>query len=255
LFDFWTGLKKWVDSTGLIWDIETYLTGDLIDHLERYIAKTLAESSDWPPVLSEAFNLDRALIHLNNAVDRLPSSRRERLRKFNARNLARNRAGRIGLRSPVILTEARCNLSEIMESVKNRAYAPVEVSDTVTPIGIFIAREKARSKGSTFAFIEISEMVEAILEACDKECAVEELPSLIAGAITNGDGASLTQKSLLHVERLMRLQAIMTVDEEDSAVQRMNESLLMRITPTERLTLEKPGPSGSTYKAGAPAHV
>lgn len=255
LFEFWTGLKKWVDSTGLIWDIERYLAGELIDHLERYIAKSLAESADWPPVLAEAFNLDRALLHLNNAVDRLPGSRRERLRKFNARTPARNRVGRIGLRSPVILTEARCDLSEMMASVKNRAYAPVEISDTPTAIGIFIARERAKSKGSTFAFIEISELVEAILEATDKECAVEELPGLIAEALTNGNGASVTQKCLLQVERLMRLQAIMTVDDEDSAAQQTTESLLVRIAPTERLALDKPGPSGNTYKAEAPAHV
>jgi Radical SAM superfamily/B12 binding domain len=165
LVELWNDLKRWTKDNGLKWDIGEYLANGLSKPLEKFLRQRLAQMPR-SLTLSEAFKLDLALLKLGEANQKIPGGHESTNSNCMPKEVFVHEleVNRVTLRTAIVCTEVRCNIATMIEALRIRRPLYPAVYDTPRTIGIFVAKDL--SKGQKLAFIEVTEMVHAILDEC-----------------------------------------------------------------------------------------
>ncbi|HEX7316270.1 MAG TPA: radical SAM protein [Pyrinomonadaceae bacterium] len=214
LFEIWKGLRKWLDENGVVWELEKMMSKGLTRELEDYLTALLADSPRLPPVLFEAFNFDRALTHLAEATKHLPKDARAELRTLQpVESLAAiGPETRFSPRTRAVVTQTRCDFTRMMEGVTRRRHRPLRLSEQPTPVAIIPFRiGGGQSEKLNFTVVQLNEISEAVLRACQAPTSLRELVAGVAAHL-NARGkqppAHLEQLCLVAVKRLLAARAI-----------------------------------------------
>ncbi|MBI3653565.1 MAG: radical SAM protein [Acidobacteria bacterium] len=212
LFEVWQRVRRWADEQQVAWSIATMLANGLTDEMAAFIQQMLNQEPQLSPVLTEAFNFDRALLRLGTATNLLADDYKSDLQALRRSmlSLKTDKQAVLRLRTPVVLSQTRCPLAKMMEAVNTRKLIPLTINEKPLDIGIYAVKDRSGSHGFTFAVLEVNEIYQAILAHCDKAISQDDLlievrASLRQQGIEPPHCELLCERAL---ERLVRLQLL-----------------------------------------------
>ncbi len=135
---------------------------------------------------------------------------------------------KLRLRAPVVLTRTWCDLARMMEAVRTRTYKQLTMNEAQRDIAIFAVKDRRNSIGFTFAIIEMNEIYESILEACEGETTLVQLLEYVTAHLAQQgkQRPHLEQLCLRAVDRLVGLQAICANEAGDSLMEAQTQGAL-----------------------------